>query len=263
MSGVNALMIGTTVRGPGKNCAYEAKINLSGKINRTLRLPDPGKQQFAMVDFSADGKEMLLSTDIQNEYPNYDRRNVGVAKVALANGQMHWVNVWDIFGWHECDATVEPQGFTQDGSIILRARPSVWVHSSRPNCVSDAGLYKTDLVSSPVRLPDDTKVPRYGKLIADQAQACKTDPDIIGACFTVHGRLSAWNGSPTLRIWRVGTKRILGTRDDPLPANLAKEMNWDVEAWGDFEVCPFTRERPGVMQSVCIESAEHVFFRKR
>jgi hypothetical protein len=40
-------------------------------------------------------------------------------------------------------------------------------------------------------------------------------------------------------------------------------MSWDVEAWGDFEVCPFARERPGEMQMVCVESAKNVLFKNR
>jgi hypothetical protein len=259
---VNVAIIGKSTRSQGSGCARAARIEFTGSLNRSFQLPDPGKRQFAIVDFSADSKKLLLSADKEMELPNLYRRYVDVASMELANGQAHWVNVWDIFGWHECDASVEPQGFTQDGYVILRARPSVWVSSSRPNCVSDIGLYRTDLVHPPVRLPNDTKVPRFGKAIIDAAQACKTDPDIFGACFTVHGRLSAWNGSHSLRIWRVGTKRILGTRDEPLPENLAKEMGWGVEAWGDFVVCPYTKERPGVMQSVCIESADHVFYKK-
>jgi hypothetical protein len=264
MGGINLQIVGSATRGQEKNCQFQAEIKFSGKINRTFHLPDPGKQQFEIVDFSADGKNLLLTVEKEMEYPNYYRRYLDVASVELVNGQAHWVNVWDIFGWHECDATVEPQGYTQDGSIILRVRPSVWQdeRNNRPNCVSNIGLYKTNLIGSPVRLPDDTKIQRFGKSISDAFQACKTDPDIIDACFKVHGRLSAWNGSPTMRIWRVGTHRMLGTRDDPLPVNLAKQMDWGVEAWGDFEVCPFTKERPGVMQTVCIESADHLFFKK-
>jgi hypothetical protein len=245
MGEVRMLIVGTTSRGQEKSCKYLAEIEFSGKIIRKLDLPDPEKQQFEIVDFSADGKKLLLSTAKEMDYPNYDRRYIEIARVDLANGQAKWVNVWDIFGWHECDATVEPQGFTNDGAIILRARPSVWQKQDRHDCVPTIGLFRTDLITPPIRLPDDSKVPRFGNSISDAFQACKTDPDIIGACFKFHGRLSMWNGTPTMRIWRVGTKRILGTRDEPLPENLAKEMDWDTEAWGDFEVCPYTKERPG------------------
>jgi hypothetical protein len=261
----SVVIVGTSERIQGKGCVCRAEIGFTGSVNRTLRLTGPGKDGFSIVDFSPDGRKILLSTEKAMEYPNLYRRNLELSTLELAKGQTQWVDAWDIFGWHECDAMVEPQGFTQDGAIILRARPSVWVSAnrSRPDCVSDIGLYKTDLAGPPIRLPDDTKILRFGKSIADASQACKTDPDIIGACFKIHGRLSMWNGTPTMRIWRVGSNRILGTRDEPLPANLAKEIDWDTEAWGDFEVCPYTKDRPGVMQTVCIESAEHVFFRKR
>jgi len=66
-----------------------------------------------------------------------------------------------------------------------------------------------------------------------------------------------------MRIWRVGTKRILGVRDDIMPEALTSKMNWDVEAYGDFELCPFTQQRPEEMQMVCIEAAEHVVVKKR
>jgi hypothetical protein len=115
-----------------------------------------------------------------------------------------------------------------------------------------------------VRLPDDTKVPRFGKRAALSAQACKSDPDIIDACFTVRGRLAAYNGGPSLRIWRVGTKHMLGVLDEfPLPSDFPEANLWDKEAWGDYEVCPFTQEKPGAMQMVCVESAKDIFLKDR
>jgi hypothetical protein len=48
-----------------------------------------------------------------------------------------------------------------------------------------------------------------------------------------------------------------------MPEALTSKMGWDVEAYGDFEVCPFTRERSGEMRMVCIEKAENVFLKKQ
>jgi hypothetical protein len=31
----------------------------------------------------------------------------------------------------------------------------------------------------------------------------------MAPCFTVHGRLNPWNGTPIFRIWLVGTNRLL------------------------------------------------------
>jgi hypothetical protein len=247
-----------------KTCQSEAKLVITNPGQRTIPLLHAVDYGFSLVDFSPDGRTLLLASDGGTEPPNEDYRDVSFAVIGLAVGDVQLVNAWDLFGWGKCEATVEPQGFTNDGHVLVLARPSVYQRANRQDCVSDWGLYATDLKSTPVRLPDDTKVPRFGRVVAEQVQACKTDPDIIGACFTVHGRLSAWNGSPTMRIWRAGTKRILGDHDDwPLPEELAKHMNWDVEAWGDFEVCPFTKERPGAMQMVCIESVSNVVYKKR
>src|ERR1700754_4715838 len=52
-----------------------------------------------------------------------------------------------------------------------------------------------------------------------------SDPGAPRLCRTVHGRISAANGNPSIRIWVVGTKRMLGvgSQDDlslnDLPAN--------------------------------------------
>src|SRR2546425_8900992 len=41
-------------------------------------------------------------------------------------------------------------------------------------------------------------------------KSCREHPALIGNCFTVRGRLSIYNGAPALRLWRVGTRRVLG-----------------------------------------------------
>jgi hypothetical protein len=88
---------------------------------------------------------------------------------------------------------------------------------------------------------------------------CKGNPALVGQCFTIHGRLRAYNGNPTFRIWPIGTRRIIGvTGPKPgdqslMPQDLACGFSCDVIA--DFEVCPFSESLPGVMQRVCIEGA--------
>lgn len=85
----------------------------------------------------------------------------------------------------------------------------------------------------------------------------------MAACFWVRGRVSLFNGNPTVRVWKVGTGRMLGVSDRvcaepecaPLPAELRALLDWDHRVFGNFLVCPFTCARPGVMQFVCIERA--------
>ena len=93
-------------------------------------------------------------------------------------------------------------------------------------------------------------------------ERCRGDPDLVGACFTVHGRLSVWNGTPGLRIWVVGTNRILGVHNDDTdtkpagyPACLLPNIGSGKELFADFEVCPYTADQPGSMRFICIQSA--------
>ena len=98
---------------------------------------------------------------------------------------------------------------------------------------------------------------------------CKGSPSIVGPCFVIHGRYSYANGSPSSRIWIIGTKRRLGVddfenanNDRPevpwIPENLEARSGPGIDVFGDFEVCPLSKEKPGEMQFACVESATHL-----
>jgi hypothetical protein len=94
---------------------------------------------------------------------------------------------------------------------------------------------------------------------------CKGNPKVIDACFTVHGRVNLGADTIRLRLWPVGTDRLLGVASGPgiddagepiYPRNI--KLNEGDTIYGDFEVCPFTQERKGAMRFVCIESASNL-----
>ncbi len=116
---------------------------------------------------------------------------------------------------------------------------------------------------------------------------CKT-PENAASCYWTRGRLTCCNGNPATRMWKVGTKRIMGILSGPnsqrhdledslhpeLPSNLERAYEAEYKrrvamkdpdagdsepVFGDFEVCPLEPERPGWMQPVCIESATNIF----
>lgn len=112
------------------------------------------------------------------------------------------------------------------------------------------------------------------------ADTCATRDDLVGPCFRVRGRAALYNGNPTVRIWRVGTMRLLGVSasrcepparrrrwsadydaDDeppacePLPAAVRAALDWEHPVFADFTLCPLTPLRPGVMQMVCVAGA--------
>jgi len=85
--------------------------------------------------------------------------------------------------------------------------------------------------------------------------------------------MSLANGTFSFRIWVIGTHRMLRVVDadgdnfnelNKLPTALAQQLEpyrddlfrpW---VFANFRVCAFTRSRPGVMQSVTLEGAEHI-----
>src|SRR4051812_25582546 len=134
--------------------------------------------------------------------------------------------------------------------------------------------------------PDPVRLPKSAllllSLVASAAAAraghgeksrCAERADLVGPCFDIRGRVSLANGNPTVRIWRVGTARILGVVgvkcDEPpcgphaMPDSLWMRMTWHKDVFADLTVCPITKEREAWMQMVCIDSARNAVERSR
>jgi hypothetical protein len=95
------------------------------------------------------------------------------------------------------------------------------------------------------------------------APLCPSGDRPVAPCFTAHGRMQAWNGNPTFRIWRIGTTRVLGVHGEDAHLPPALKAAFGDNAFGkrvtaDFKVCPLTRQRKGWMQMVCIVDARNV-----
>jgi hypothetical protein len=91
-----------------------------------------------------------------------------------------------------------------------------------------------------------------------------------GPYYKARGRMSLSNGTPSVRIWPVRTKRILGMSEGlfyldeyaNVPDELVRQLTWGNAMFADFTGCPFTDDKPGVMKLVCAESAENVEIRQ-
>jgi hypothetical protein len=99
----------------------------------------------------------------------------------------------------------------------------------------------------------------------------------------IHGRLWAGNGTPSTRLWQIGTHHVYGiysnrygfTHDDLTLDNEAPELHFTFPKglpeqgrggwafYGDFEVCPLEPPIEGHMQSACIASATHIIVPKQ
>ena len=90
----------------------------------------------------------------------------------------------------------------------------------------------------------------------------------------VHGRMAFYEGTHNVRIWPIGTHRLLGVEYVPgsvenptdehpdgvfwMPLELSNTSTFGVEIYGDFEVCPLAKKTPHAMQFVCVESATNM-----
>ena len=111
-------------------------------------------------------------------------------------------------------------------------------------------------------------------------------------CYWIHGRLTYGNGTPPLRIWKIGSDRILGVFSGPshfppatvsdeeepeFPNNLEKAYEvegqrvkrltgkdpvWPPIVFADLEISPLRPAKEGSMQPVCIESASKIFVKR-
>ena len=115
---------------------------------------------------------------------------------------------------------------------------------------------------------------------------CKT-AQVASSCYRTHGRLSVANGNPSYRLWKTGTRRLLGIYSGPeafsrqaeskyaldnegpqLPSNVEEALwrsvsgPWPNVIFADFEVCPLDKEESDSMQAACIESEKNIVIKK-
>ena len=114
-----------------------------------------------------------------------------------------------------------------------------------------------------------------GYALADEAgQSCKTSHNLVGACFTVHGRLFEVSGRPRIHIDRTDAGQIFGVLDRQSLAESSELVPGNVSAllmpapattdiYGDYEICPFEKDTTGSLRAVCIQSASHLTARRR
>ena len=101
--------------------------------------------------------------------------------------------------------------------------------------------------------------------VAEDGARANLNP--VAQCFDVRGRMSLTNGTPSLRIWVIGTKRILGVdggEDSVVPQEVRELLtSFQTDLFGDFTVCPLSRQKPGEMQRVYVKAARNLVSRKR
>lgn len=170
--------------------------------------------------------------------------------------------------------------------LFVVAAASTANHLARSQAPSAGGA--AAISQSPAK-PDAKASPR----VTARKIPCKT-PENASSCYWTRGRLSFYSNFPPLRIWKIGTDRILAVYSGPskfpvpnahqlslpdLPGNLAhiyevrgnweepeplldSSVYWSKSIFADFELCPLAPERKRKMQPVCVEQANNIFVEK-
>jgi hypothetical protein len=101
---------------------------------------------------------------------------------------------------------------------------------------------------------------------------CETPVD-ASSCYWAYGRLGSYLGTPSFRLWKIGTHRVLGiysgpsvdryncldNEDPEFPPKVEKAFHpFGNRIFADFKICPLEPERAGVMQAACIEAAKNI-----
>jgi hypothetical protein len=89
------------------------------------------------------------------------------------------------------------------------------------------------------------------------AWRCNAKP--VEPCFKHHGRLSSQNGI-ALKIWLIGTTRMVGLHGTELPPVVERYMDMTSPnhsyVFGDFDICPLEPDIPGHLRRACVVGAE-------
>jgi len=108
----------------------------------------------------------------------------------------------------------------------------------------------------------------YAQQNADTSECkpCREHPQINGPKFVIRGIMRIWNGNPSIRISKVGTRRILGVSEGNyykegycnIPKLLLQKLNLKNKIIADFVLYPFTDDKSGVMRYVCVDTAYNI-----
>lgn len=94
---------------------------------------------------------------------------------------------------------------------------------------------------------------------------CPSDSGAGDTCFVFHGKVIIGNGTPTMRILNIKTKRIYGVlnpKSEIVPDSIIKMDRVENIVFADFKVCQYSKVKSGKMQLICIDSMANITIRK-
>lgn len=94
---------------------------------------------------------------------------------------------------------------------------------------------------------------------------CSSGSGIGDTCFVFRGKLLIGNGTPSMRILNIKTKRIYGVlnpKSGIVPDTIIKMDRVENIVFAIFKACQFSNSKPEEMQMVCLDSMANITIKK-
>jgi hypothetical protein len=137
--------------------------------------PEPSGNDIGLVDWSPKGHRLLIAEGLF-----WHSGDFGGIEIRIYDADSHKLSsesfVEEVFRKHgrkDCIGVFQPEGFSGDGGIIVRAGPYFDVGEEQPSpdsCVAKEGVWLIGSADDAIRhLPDNYKPKHYGKEVAGDA----------------------------------------------------------------------------------------------
>lgn len=238
----------------GAACIQSAALWVTKNgVSRQIELRKADTNSFFIVDIAPDSSAILLSSR--------EREAVRLAVIPLtadasqfSQTALKWMSVSDWVGGKNCDNAFETQGFIDRKHIVFASAPD---SPFSRRCNSGADAYSVDVDTHRAKPLNFGGVNRAAKVLSGSVHSCKSDPDVVGACYTTRARLALAgerNGEGML-LWPVGTDHLLAVDEDLIPADLRAEITPATRLYATMLICPMAGEHHSSRPLVCVESA--------
>ena len=214
------------------------------ETSQQIDLGGSSSTTFAIVDIAPDTSGILVASWATSMDLMADRR-AAFAFISLIDGAVKWNALAKLVNEKDCSAGLVPQGFLDSKHFIVAA-----------NCHSPANLYSVNLDSlSASPLAGSLTINRFAQVLSGPVRSCRTDPDVVGACYQTRARLAEGTDSTNKALWPVGSKHVLSVENSAIPTVLSSAVSPDTRVYATMTICPVTTDHPGSRRAVCIESA--------
>jgi hypothetical protein len=237
-----------------EECAQSAALWVTQKgVSQQYDLSEAAPRTFEILDVAPDASAILLSSSVplpgggNDYYPQ-------VTAVSLTDGAFKWTPVSELLGLKNCNASFKPQGFLDAKHIEIAVEPKA-SSNHVGDCTDGLEFYSVDLEIPRVKPIASSGVNRAAKAVSGPVRSCKTDPDVVGACYTTRARLAMNGPGQDLLLWQLSGAHYMSVEEEMMPSSLREQLSPEVRVLATMILCPMLVQRRGPKPYVCIESA--------